>query len=287
MTSYNRSQYIGAAIESVLAQTFTDFELLVVDDGSTDDSVAIARSYAARDARVHVHVNAHNLGDYPNRNHAARLATGEYLRYADSDDIQYPHCLAVLVPMLDAAPTALFALGGSRAWPGPPVPFLSSPRQSYQREFFGGGMFQIGPGGALIRREAFLKAGAFDDSRTTGSIGDYATWLRLCARHDALLVPADLFWYRTHEGQELNKPSHQRFADRARMLQWEALRTAPLSEAEREQARRNVAGRAARQIVRDIAGLRWKRALMRFTQSGLSFGEWLRYARRPRYMTPQ
>jgi hypothetical protein len=48
-----------------------------------------------------------------------------------------------------------------------------------------------------------------------------------------------------------------------------------------------VAGRAARQIVRDIAGLRWKRALMRFTQSGLSFGEWLRYARRPRYMTPQ
>jgi hypothetical protein len=286
MTSYNRSRYIAAAIESVLAQTFADLELIVVDDGSTDDSVAIARSYAARDGRVRVHVNPSNLGDYPNRNHGATLATGEYLRYADSDDIQYPHCLAVLVPMMDAAPDALFALGGSRAWNGPPVPMLSTPRQSYQREFLGGGMFQIGPGGALFRRERFLAAGGFAQGRDTGSMSDYATWLRLCATHNALLAPADLFWYRTHEGQELQKPAHQRYAAHIGRLQWEALRTAPLSEAEREQARRNIAGRAARQILRDVMTLKLDVAWMRATGSGLGFGDWLRYARRPRYVTP-
>ena|SRR5674476_1029541 len=82
MTAYNREKYIAEAIESVLAQTFTDFELVVVDDGSKDHTVDIARRYS-KDPRVSVHINEKNLGDYPNRNRAASLARGRYLKYLD------------------------------------------------------------------------------------------------------------------------------------------------------------------------------------------------------------
>ena len=86
MTSYNREQYIGEAIESVLASTYTNWELIIVDDGSKDKTVAIAHEYAAADSRIRVYINEQNLGDYKNRNKAASLATGEYIMYVDSDD---------------------------------------------------------------------------------------------------------------------------------------------------------------------------------------------------------
>src|SRR3954464_5564256 len=99
MTAFNRERYIGPAIESVLAQTFTDFELIVVDDGSTDGTVGVGRSFLS-DPGVGIGGNARNLGDYPNRNHGATFTTGEYLKYHDSDDLMYPHCLSVLVQAL-------------------------------------------------------------------------------------------------------------------------------------------------------------------------------------------
>src|SRR5205814_9422266 len=64
LTSYNREAFIAESIESVLAQTLTDFELIVSDDQSHDATVAIAQSYARRDPRVRVSVNEKNLGDY-------------------------------------------------------------------------------------------------------------------------------------------------------------------------------------------------------------------------------
>jgi glycosyltransferase involved in cell wall biosynthesis len=94
MTAYNRERYIASSIDSVLAQTFDDFELVIVDDGSSDGTVEIARRFARQDRRVRVEVNDRNLGDYPNRNRAAALARGTLLKYHDSDDLLYPHCLA-------------------------------------------------------------------------------------------------------------------------------------------------------------------------------------------------
>src|SRR5207245_7643788 len=76
MTAYNREQYIASSIESVLVQTFDDLELVIVDDGSTDGTVEIARHFARQDPRVRVDVNDRNLGDYANRNRAAALARG-------------------------------------------------------------------------------------------------------------------------------------------------------------------------------------------------------------------
>ena len=118
VTAYNREAYIAEALESVLAQTMEDFELIVSDDGSTDGTVAIAEEYARRDPRIRVSVNPRNLGDYANRRQAATVARGRFLKYHDSDDVMYPHCLAVMLDWLLKEPTAAFALSASHSWPG-------------------------------------------------------------------------------------------------------------------------------------------------------------------------
>src|SRR5947207_2038625 len=102
-TAYNREKYIAEAIESVLACSFKDFELIIVDDCSADRTVAIGRRYPS-ESRVRVHVNEKNLGDYPNRNRAASLAQGRYLKYVDSDDVIYPHGLEAMVGMMERFP---------------------------------------------------------------------------------------------------------------------------------------------------------------------------------------
>ena len=84
MTAFNREKYIGEAIESVLASTFKDFELIIVDDCSSDKTVEIAKNYENLDKRVKVFLNEKNLGDYSNRNKAASLANGKYIKYVDA-----------------------------------------------------------------------------------------------------------------------------------------------------------------------------------------------------------
>jgi len=185
MTAFNRERYVAEAIESVLGQTFEDFELVVVDDASHDRTVDIARKYEA-DPRVRVVVNERNLGDYPNRNRAAALARGEFIKFHDSDDVMYPHCLAAMVEPLRAEPGAALALSSGWHWPGGPCPMLLTPRLAYQREFLGQGLFMCGPAGALIRTDVFRSLGGFPER---GAASDYVFWLKACASVGVLLVP--------------------------------------------------------------------------------------------------
>src|SRR5574337_1130485 len=97
---HNREQHVAAAIESVLAQSFADFELLLIDDGSTDDSVGIMRSYMT-DPRVRLVCNEQNLGIPKTRNRGIDLARGEYIAMLDSDDWAYPTRLEKQVAFLD------------------------------------------------------------------------------------------------------------------------------------------------------------------------------------------
>ncbi len=96
---YNREAYVGAAIDSVLAQSFRDFELLLIDDGSTDRSVEVLRSY--NDPRVRVVCNGRNLGQPETRNRGLALARGQYIAMLDSDDIARPDRLLRQVTFLD------------------------------------------------------------------------------------------------------------------------------------------------------------------------------------------
>jgi glycosyltransferase involved in cell wall biosynthesis len=99
---YNREQYIGEAIESILAQTFSDFEILLVDDGSTDASVEKIRWFS--DPRIRLVSNDKNLGIPKTRNKGVELARGQYMAMLDSDDRAYPDRLEKQVAFLDSHP---------------------------------------------------------------------------------------------------------------------------------------------------------------------------------------
>lgn len=280
MTAYNRADYIAASIESVLGQRFTDFELIVVDDGSTDGTVDIVRRYLG-DARVRLVVNERNLGQFANRNHAATFARGEFLKYHDSDDLMYPHCLDIMVNDLRAAPEAALALTSSREWAGGPAPMLLTPRLSFAREYLGFGLFQLGPACALFRRQAFVDLGGFPEA---GVHSDRLFWLKACGRVNVLLVSGDLYWYRIHTGQQLQTEAAER--DRARIDSafWHVLDDpdCPLEPAERMIAKRHVAALAAKHIIGDLRSGRPGLAWFRFRHCGLSASDWPRYLRRPR-----
>src|SRR5450631_849992 len=104
MTAFNREKLIGQAIESVLASTYSDLELIVVDDGSSDSTVEIAKDYAAKDDRIKVFINEKNLGDYPNRNRAASHAKGKYIKFVDSDDKLFDFSLEYCVSQMEKYP---------------------------------------------------------------------------------------------------------------------------------------------------------------------------------------
>jgi hypothetical protein len=281
VTAYNRERYIAASIESVLAQTFGDFEVIVTDNRSTDGTVEIARQYERLDPRVRVVVNERNLGQFANRNRAASLARGRFLKFHDSDDLLYPHCLEVMVPLLQAHPTAGFGLSSSRAWPGGPVPMLLSPRQSYQREFLGFGLFMCGPACALFRADVFESLGGFEDY---GAPSDTIFWMRACARYPVVLLPGDLFFYREHPGQAFQATGVARQYATVTAHAWRALSApeCPLDAGERKQARTNVAYAAAKSIWNAARSGQISLALWRARSSGISPAEWIRYLRRPR-----
>jgi glycosyltransferase involved in cell wall biosynthesis len=280
MTSYNRAAFIAASIESVLRQTLTDFELLIVDDCSTDGTLDIVRGYERQDQRIRLVVNERNLGQFGNRNHAAELARGALLKFHDSDDLMYPHCLDVMVSMLKSEPRAGFGLSSGGTWPGGPCPMLLTPRMAYQREFFGGGIFMCGPAGAIFRAEVFRALGGFAD---VGVPSDHVFWMRACTTENVLLLPGDLFWYRLHPHQEFQSETGQRQYARVPGWIWQALHApdCPLTADEREQAKRNRAYHLARRTLQDIRRGRWRIAAERLRRSAMTAGDWLRYLRPP------
>src|SRR5712671_4035179 len=113
MPAYHAERYLHTAVESVLRQSFSDLELLIVDDGSSDRTVEIARGYAARDARVQVLEQA-NAGPGPARNAGFRAATGRLFAFLDSDDEWDETFLAEHVAVLAARPDVDVVIGNAR-----------------------------------------------------------------------------------------------------------------------------------------------------------------------------
>jgi glycosyltransferase involved in cell wall biosynthesis len=203
MTSYNREKYIAESIESVLASTYRNFELIIVDDCSKDHTVEIARSYEQKDARIKIHVNEKNLGDYPNRNKAASLAKGKYLKYVDSDDLIYPHGLEVMVNAMEKFPQAAHGFPRYNRPYGPhPVQITSS--QAIREHYLGEGLFEYAPNSIIIRAEHFFKEGSFTSEPwiLQSALGDVEMWMRLGLKYPIAIFSADVVWGRIHGEQE-------------------------------------------------------------------------------------
>ncbi|MCB9844779.1 MAG: glycosyltransferase family 2 protein [Phycisphaeraceae bacterium] len=121
--AYNASPYIGATLRSVLGQTFTDFEAIVVDDGSKDDTVEVARAAVGGDPRFRV-ISQANAGPGAARNAGTEAAAGEYIVFLDADDLLTPWALRTQAEAIDAAPgpAALLLAQASRFRGDPPEP---------------------------------------------------------------------------------------------------------------------------------------------------------------------
>lgn len=201
MTSYNREKYIAEAIESVLASTYTDLELIIVDDCSTDNTLAIARNYQEQDTRIKIFQNEKNLGDYPNRNKAVSYASGKYIKYLDSDDLIYPHGLEVFVRSMESFPDAAMGIISKDPLPLKPFPIKLDPAEIYQKHFFETGVLGYGPSGTIIVREVFEKLNGFSGKRY---ISDLEMWLTIAATHSIVELPPSLVYWRRHNEQEFH-----------------------------------------------------------------------------------
>ena len=109
MPVYNGAAFIGEALDSILAQTLTDFELVICDNASTDDTARICEAYAARDSRIRFLRNQTNLGAHPNYNRTFRESSGKYFKWAPHDDLLQPTFLEKCVAALEADPSAVLA----------------------------------------------------------------------------------------------------------------------------------------------------------------------------------
>ena len=201
MTTYNREKYVGAAIESVLNSSFKDFELVVVDDRSTDKTVDIVREWQAKDDRVKLFINDQNLGDYPNRNQAAAHATGKYLKYVDADDFIYPWGLQILWECMERFPEAGWGLCSLAQDKARPFPFVLETQEAYRYHYLGPGLFHKAPLSSIIKKELFDAVGGFEPGRM---VGDFEMWHRLALQSPVVLMPHGMVWYRAHDDQESN-----------------------------------------------------------------------------------
>ena len=199
-TVYNREKYIAACIDSVLASSFQDWELIIVDDMSTDTSVAIAKRYEKKDARVKLYVNEKNLGDYPNRNKAASYAKGKYLKYLDADDLIYPQGLEIMVHTMEQFPETALGISQKVAEDVKPYPFVMKPKETFTREFLMRGVLGLGPTGTIMRRDVFEKLGGFTGTRY---IGDTEMWHKIAITYPVVKMEDDLIFWRQHDQQQI------------------------------------------------------------------------------------
>jgi glycosyltransferase involved in cell wall biosynthesis len=194
--------WLTDAIESVLAQTYSDFELLLVDDASSDGTAEAAEAYG--DRRIRVLRNERNLGQVPSLNRGLREAQGEYVARLDADDVCLPERLERQVAVLDADPA--LALVGTwldvvdergRLWGR-----LRGHVRDFPEFVFAilADRYPWGHPSVMFRRDLVLRLGGYDETLAPAEDKDLYRRLAL-ARHGARAIEAPLVRYRRHERQ--------------------------------------------------------------------------------------
>ena len=217
MPVYNGARFLRAAIDSILNQTWRDVELIIVDDGSTDETPAMLAEYAARDARIRVETYSMNRGIVAALNHGCALAQGRYLARMDADDISLPERLSIQVACLDRHPE-IGVVGASIQWidehntPGALIHPPASPGLIRWRAFFTSPMAHST---IMMRKTVFERAGGYVE----GMAQDYNLWLRISAISDLANLPDVLLRYRVWEGSITSQHSARTNATSAELAQ--------------------------------------------------------------------
>lgn len=216
---YNGEDLVGPALDSVLAQTYDDFELLVVDDCSRDNSVEVVSSY--EDPRVRLVRNEENVGQVASLNRGLREARGEYVARLDQDDACLPRRLERQVAVLDAEPDV--AIVGT--WvdlydaEGRLVRRMRGSIED-QADFLSlilTNQLPLAHPSVMFRLAPVLEAGGYDVSLRYAE--DQDLWRRLAlAGHEARVVRETLLRFRLHEGQQSQRHAEEQQANNMRSL---------------------------------------------------------------------
>jgi hypothetical protein len=199
MPVYNGEAYLNEALESVLEQPFTDWELIAVDDGSRDDSAEILARYAAADSRIRVLRNETNVGVSATLNRGWREARGAYIARLDADDIALSERFARQVAFLDGHETVA-VVGTNAILIDPQGRRLSSTRLPTRSAAIHSTLLRhncLNHPSVMLRRAALEEASGY---RFDG-VEDYDLWLRIAERHDLANLPDTLILYRIHPEQ--------------------------------------------------------------------------------------
>lgn len=236
MIFLNEERFIEEAVQSVLDQQLEDWELILVDDGSTDGSTRIARELAARDERIRYvdHPGHQNRGMSATRNLGVAQATAPYIAFLDADDVWPPGRLTEQVDLLEAMPDVAMVDGAIEYW------FSWDPASNQaDRVVLTGGMadrrldppelllaiYPLGPGdGAgvtgLVRRSAFDAVGGFEQS-FRGLFEDQAYLAKIFSRYPVYISSRNWYRYRQHDASccsRTSRPDYWRL--RGVFLEW-------------------------------------------------------------------
>lgn len=217
LTNHNYGRFIGQAIDSVLTQTLPDFELIVIDDGSTDDSRSIIESYSLHPKVVAIFQE--NKGLNVTNNIALRAARGEYIMRLDADDWLDPHALQVMAGILDRDP------GVGLVFPDYyTVDVEGRMIELVRRHNFTDVELHDQPAhGActMARRSCLLEIGGYDESFRCQDGWDI--WIRVIQHYKVANVNLPLFYYRQHD-RNLTRNEVDLLEARAGILRWQAQR---------------------------------------------------------------
>jgi glycosyltransferase involved in cell wall biosynthesis len=194
--TYNHEQFIGQALESVFSQTFRDFELIVVNDGSPDDTEEVLRPHI-ESGKIQ-YIRQENQGVAAARNRGAAEARGEYLAFLDDDDCWPPDKLEWQVAAMEAANMVM--VGGMNDSERLPAPLEVLARAEHQTlktaDFFERNPFGS-PGQTMIRRSAFESVGGFDTE--VWGVDDHDLWIRLSCLGEIRKYWRLALFYRFHD----------------------------------------------------------------------------------------
>jgi glycosyltransferase involved in cell wall biosynthesis len=199
--TFNRWPFVGAAIESVLAQSYGDFELIVVDDGSTDDMAMQLTRFGSR-LRL---LNQSNRGVSAARNLAVRHARGSYLAFLDSDDLWLPSKLAIQVAFMEQNPSVQICQT-KEIWirNGVRVNAKAKHRKPSGDIFIASlELCLVSPSAVMLTRALFEQLGGFDESLPVCE--DYDLWLRIALDHSVALIDDALVIKRGGHADQLSR----------------------------------------------------------------------------------
>lgn len=232
MKVYNGQAHLREAIDSVLAQTYPDFELLIIDDGSRDASADIIRSY--HDDRIRFLQNQKNMGLCATQNRVIDAAQGEYIAVMDCDDISYPTRFEKQVAYLDSHPEIMMC-GSQRddLTDGKFTPFqeiMHLNNQSLQFSLYFGNMY-FTHSSIMFRAEEYRKSGLSYGGVPVAE--DYAVIIEMAKRYPVALLPERLIAYRIYP-QSTSKTRERELTDAAVQIKSDYVKTLPISKESKE-----------------------------------------------------